>query len=193
MHRHIVLILGLWALLVPTAPTPAGKPEKDYQKKADAMAWQFSKKAASPAASAKALPKPYEADVTVNDPWRANLGIKKSGKVLYEWQGHAETVFVVTGDVLYYTDHDQTSTGCQVVAVDLTNGKRLWKVRLKGLGPITHTRYRNQVNIGLEDVDTLRIFGRESAGGYVELVDRHKGKTVANRKYKTEEMKQEAR
>jgi hypothetical protein len=177
------------AVLAPAFSKPAGKDDKDYQAKADAMPWKFSDKAASATASAARLPKPYDADVNVNDVRRATIQLKRAGKALYDWEGHSETVFIVTGDVLYYTNHHPNASGCQLIAIDLESGKQMWKKDLKGLGPISHFRYRNQVNLDLEDGDTLRVFGRESAGGYVELVNRKSGNTIGNRRYKADEMK----
>jgi|ERR1043166_4406228 hypothetical protein len=193
MHRFIRttcgVVIALTLGLALAIAKPAGKDEKDYQAKTDTMPWKFAAKAASAAYAAQKLPKPFEADISAGQ-FSGTISLKKADKAAYQWDGHGETVFIVTDDVLYYSDHHQASTGCQVIAIDLTTGKQLWKTRLKGLGPISHFRYRNQVNLDLEDRDTLRIFGRESAGGYVELVDRKTGKTVGNRKYKGDEIQE---
>lgn len=189
LGRTIAAVGILVLTLIPAAAKPDPKPEKprkDYQASADALPWAYSVKAASAAHSASAVAKPYEAEVLPGNGNSAIIRVKKFGKTLLDWEGHTETVFVIAGDAFYVTGQHQYSSGCQVVAVDLTTGKQLWKTALKGLGPIAHTRYRNHVNIALDDAETLRIFGRESAGGYVEFVDRMSGKTVGNHRYKAE-------
>ena len=70
------------------------------------------------------------------------------------------------------------STGCGVVAVDLQTGEQLWRHQLKGLGPINHSQYRNQVVLEIDE-STVRVLGKESAGRSVEYVDRDSGRTVA--------------
>jgi hypothetical protein len=58
----------------------------------------------------------------------------------------------------------------------------LWKTRLKGLGPIAHKDYRNDVNLGLEKY-AVCVRGKEAFGNYIEFVDRKTGKTVGHKVY----------
>ena len=95
--------------------------------------------------------------------------------------GHAGTSFVTDGTIVYYADYHPISTGCSLIAYDLMAKKQLWKTALKGLGPIDHTKYRNRVLVERMPGGALRVWGWESAGKYLELVDPKKGKTVAHR------------
>jgi hypothetical protein len=81
---------------------------------------------------------------------------------------------------VYYADFTPYSSGCTVIAYDMKAKKQLWKTDLKGLGPISHTKYRNAVILEVKD-DVIRVLGQESAGKYLEYVDLKSGKTVANR------------
>jgi hypothetical protein len=68
------------------------------------------------------------------------------------------------------------------VAWDLKAKKQLWKTNLKGLGGIIHFQYHNAVNLDL-DGQAVRVRGKESAGRYIEYVDRKTGKTVGHKVY----------
>ena len=57
---------------------------------------------------------------------------------------------------------------------------------LKGIGPVTHSKYSNEVWLGVLDADTLIVHGNESFGKYVEIVDRKTGKTVGHKVFKDE-------
>jgi hypothetical protein len=150
------------------------------------------------AAKAKAVPWTLSKDTTVLDHIRrvenydvalvregANGGfgdltirIQKAGKVLHEWKGHHESPFVIVGDVLYYSEHSPIASGATIVAVDLKAAKQKWKTHLKGLGPISHSKYRNQVALAVAP-DVVTVQSEESSGSYVELVDPATGKTLA--------------
>jgi hypothetical protein len=106
------------------------------------------------------------------------------GKELVAWEGHPRSVFSLNGDVLVYAEFPTRSSGCSVVAFDLKTKKQLWKTSLKGLGPISHFGYSNSVNMEIINNDAVRVFGNETAGQYLEIVDLKTGKTVGHRKYK---------
>jgi hypothetical protein len=105
------------------------------------------------------------------------------GKELFAWEGHERSVFALSRDVLVYADFHPSSTGCSVVAYDLSNRKQLWKTKLKGLGSINHFRYSNLVNLEILNDEVVRIFGWESAGQYIEFIDLKAGKTMGHRLY----------
>ncbi|HLJ97969.1 MAG TPA: sialidase family protein, partial [Gemmataceae bacterium] len=171
-----------------TAEVSVGtKKSPDHQARADAASWDFSPDAASLKKSITGFPKPYQVEPSPDDVGNATITITKEGKALYRWSGHTASVFLAAADVLYYADYSRDATGCRLIAVDLKNGKELWKTRLKGLGPIRHSRYSNQVNLRLEDMAMLRITSLESAGGYLEFVDRRTGKTVGHRVFSSKE------
>jgi hypothetical protein len=165
----------LWA-----APVPTGE---DYQKKADEAPWVWSDERATAADSAKRLTGDYRAEVKPTDAFRhADIRVLKDGVVAHTLGGHTRTVFAVRDDVLYYADFRPITSGCAVVAYDLKAKKQLWKARLKGLGPIAHSRYSNAVNLDLEK-QAVCVRGNESAGRYIEYVDLRTGKTVGHKVY----------
>jgi hypothetical protein len=112
--------------------------------------------------------------------WRdIEIKVTKAGKVIHQWKGTAETPLVVQRDVLYYVHHHPIASGAEIVAVDLKSGKQRFKKPLKGLGPISHSKYRNQVWLQVHH-DVIVVLGQESSGKYVELVDFGTGTTLAN-------------
>jgi hypothetical protein len=168
----------LWA-----APLPM---REDYQKKADEAPWQWSEARASTADCAKRLRGGYAAEVEPRDKFGGVvIRIVKDGRVVHFFEGHPRTVFAVRHDVLYYADFGRASTGCAVVACDLRAGKQLWKARLKGLGPIAHKDYRNDVNLDLEKY-AVCVRGKECLGRYIEFVDLRTGATVGHKVYSEE-------
>ena len=96
-----------------------------------------------------------------------------------EVKGHEETLFVVTSDgKLIYTTQHPISSGCGLTALELATGKELLTMNLKGLGPISHSKYRNRINIEYKYPHHLVIFGNESSGKYVEVVDLRSHTTI---------------
>jgi len=174
---HAVLMVGAWSLAVGAAPAPE---QKDYQKIADTEEWQWKPDRTTAAGSAKSYMGDFQADVAVNDSGATLVKFAKGDDVVFILEGHAGTVFAGRGNVVYYADFIPQSSGCTVIAYDLKEKKQLWKANLKGLGPIDHTKYRNQVSLDIKD-DAVRILGNESAGKYVEYLDLKSGKTVGHR------------
>jgi hypothetical protein len=172
----VLLVAGpLWA-----APLPM---HEDYQKKADEAAWQWSEERAGVADSARRVKGDYTAEFVPGDtPRYGTVRIRKDGSVAHSFGGHTRTVFAVRDDVLYYADFGPITSGCAVVAYDLKAKKQLWKAKLKGLGPIGHSRYQNAVNLDL-DTQAVCVRGNESAGRYIEYVDLKTGKTVGHKVY----------
>jgi hypothetical protein len=114
------------------------------------------------------------------EPGVVTIHIRRDGKPLYGWAGHAYSVFQIFGDRLYYADYSPDGTGGAIVAVDLAAGKRLWREPLTALGPIEHSKYFNRMNLAADD-GSVRITGNESAGRYIEVKDAATGRTIANR------------
>jgi hypothetical protein len=108
--------------------------------------------------------------------------------------GHADSPFVARGDALYFAHYHPSSSGCTVVAFDLTTGKKAWSRPLEGLGPIDHSKYRNKVAMAVEkhpdskDAFALVVTGWEAAGGYVEVIDLVTGKQLANKKFDSDDV-----
>jgi hypothetical protein len=180
----VLCIAGPWYVAATAAPAPE---TKDYQKIADKEAWEWSKEKASAEYCKKAYKGDYEVELLpsggVGGGGSVNIRFYFNEKEVHTIVGHAGTVFGERKNVVYYADFTPYSSGCTVIAYDLKGKKQLWKTDLKGLGPISHTKYRNAVILEVKD-DVVRVLGQESAGKYVEYVDLKSGKTVANRVFK---------
>jgi hypothetical protein len=118
------------------------------------------------------------------DIWSLQLRFLAKDKVVLTLDAHPWTAFAIAGHVLYYADYNAHSSGCAVVAYDLKGRKQLWKTNLKGLGPIDHTKYFNQVFLELVPGGAVRVWSQESAGDYLEYVDTETGKTVGHRLFR---------
>jgi hypothetical protein len=159
-------------------------PEPDYQKVADATAWEWKAAEATTAFCAGRQTGAFKVEVVEQAMGLGAAAIRftRDGKEVHVLEGHAGTVFITAKDgTLYYADYSPFSTGCSLVAFDLTARKQLWRAHLKGLGPILHTKYRNAVRLDLLPDGALRVFGQESAGDYVEFVDGKTGKTLGHK------------
>jgi len=159
---------------------------QDYQKIADATAWSWSAERANVGDSFLKLTNTYQVELIrkKNKYGEVTIRLLDDGKELVAWEGHIRSVFSLNGDVLVYAEFPTSSSGCSVVAFDLKTKKQLWKTSLKGLGPISHFGYSNSVNMEIINNDAVRVFGNETAGQYLEIVDLKTGKTLGHRKYK---------
>jgi hypothetical protein len=76
---------------------------------------------------------------------------------------------------LYAALYNDIGTGCRVLAQDAVSGDVLWEAPLKGLGPLHHSKYSNLVQMRFID-DRLVVFGNESGGKYLEVLDPNSGR-----------------
>jgi len=174
------LIFGLGAFAAAAAPAPE---DKDYQKIADQEEWKWVPEQASARNAAKNFKGDFRAEVVEKDTGgRKSAAVKfaSGDDVVFTIEGHTETVFAGRDNIVYYADFSQISSGCSVIAYDLKAKKQLWKTGLKGLGPIKHFQYRNQVILDIKD-DAVHVRGNEAAGKYVEYLDLKTGKTVGHK------------
>jgi len=109
--------------------------------------------------------------------------VERLGRTVLRFAAHAETPFVVLGDrLLVFSTHHAFSSGCTLIAIDLKTKKQRWKTRLKGVGPVGHSEYRNRINLRAGPGAAVTVFGWESYGRYIEVVDLKSGKTLHHRK-----------
>lgn len=64
--------------------------------------------------------------------------------------------------------YSRISSGGQLIAVNLQDGKILWRQHLKALGAVNHSQYMNEVQLYVEQ-ERVIIHGMESGGCYTEL------------------------
>lgn len=71
----------------------------------------------------------------------------------------------------YTALHAASAPGCRVQAHDAASGRLLWETRLQALqGGGHHSKYSNAVQLRLVG-GRLAVFGKESSGRYVEVLD----------------------
>jgi outer membrane protein assembly factor BamB len=93
-----------------------------------------------------------------------------------------DAALALHGGTLYVARFSDIATGCTVTAYAEANGDERWSTRLVGLGPIGHSEYLNKVELRITDDGWIAVFGWESAGRYVEVLDPRDGRTASNRK-----------
>lgn len=71
--------------------------------------------------------------------------------------------------VLYVAHHDAISSGARLSAYELLTGEALWSTPLEALGDVEHSKYRNEVQIAIDQsAGVVILYGKESSGGYIE-------------------------
>jgi hypothetical protein len=107
----------------------------------------------------------------------------RRGKTVLRQKAHNGSAFVAVDDTLFWADYLPTASGCRLQSYSLETGLRLWSTSLKGLGPVSHSKYANAVRLEVQ-FDTIWVWSHESSGDYVEVVDQATGKTLANRVFR---------
>ena len=117
---------------------------------------------------------------------------ERAGRDLVKLDGRPESVFRTEANVLYFAAFPTATTGCTVLAYDLTTGKKRWETELKAVGRVSHRGYWNRVNLHVgrwDQVDSegegnVEVVGRESYGDYIEVLDRRTGTLLAHKVYR---------
>jgi hypothetical protein len=174
-------LVGTAALLA--APLDSGDAARRarYQKVADGLAWKVPASPFEKAGEMVEVILASEAGTTTS-----RVRFTDGDKELYGWQEDGPAAFVVRERVVYRADYHRMSTGCSVIAFELKAGKKLWQVNLKGMGPISHSKYRNTVRMEKYDDTAFAVYGDESAGKYVELVEYTTGRTLGHKVFPRE-------
>ena len=172
-------------LLAALAAPVWGADPADLQAEADRAEWKWADERATVLDAVLHASCDYEISLLRKKGAWGDLTIRFADKdrVALVIEGHVGTTFVTDGTVVYYADYRLMSSGCALVAFDLKARKQLWKTALRGLGPIDHTKYYNRVRVELIPGAAVRVWGKESAGTYLEYVDLKTGKTIAHRKF----------
>ncbi len=148
---------------------------------AEKTAWAWPAETATPEACVRQFGAGYEVEISEAKDASSTpmIQIRKDGRDIVAWPAHMASVFLRAGDVLYYAEFSPHSSGCSIVAYHLRHGET-WKTPLFGLGPLGQSMYTNRVNMKL-DGNHLIVYGDESAGQYIELVDVLTGRIVGKR------------
>ena len=101
---------------------------------------------------------------------------------VFTWHGTEFSVFRVNGNDLLFADWNLGASGGEIVAVNIADGSERWRTKLKGLGSIRHSAYRNRIDLVAKD-DVVVIWGDESFGRYVEIKRLDTGETVGHKLY----------
>ena len=182
------VVLAAFALAGTTGLCAEDTSSVDYQKVADGARWGFSDAADNPLFCMRRAGTDYDVWIIRQAKDRHALTIKiiKDDRAVYQWKGHKHSVFRIQGDRLYYAEFHYSSTGGNVVAVDLSKGNELWRSPLKALGGIEHSAYLNRMTIDAND-EVVSIYGNESMGQYLEFKDVRTGKTVGHKQFPKEQ------
>jgi hypothetical protein len=177
-------------LLTAVSGTAAAEPKTDWQKHADTLEWTWDARQANLLFCVRRGFDDYQVEIIC--PKRSETSLEKSltvrltdgDKEVYSFKAREDTVFARRDDVLYFAEFLPVRTGCSVIAYDFMAKKQLWKTDLKGIGPIKHFKYRNEVTIDTTNEDVIVVQGNEAGGRYVEYIDAKTGKTVGHKVFK---------
>jgi hypothetical protein len=87
---------------------------------------------------------------------------------------------VFDGQTLFAALYLDGASGCRVLALDARTGALRWDVRPKGVGAMLHSKYSNDVQLEMRD-GRLVLYGKESAGRYIEVLSPTDGRTLSHR------------
>ena len=132
----------------------------------------------------------YKLVVSKKDPRRHDQGIFVSrvnateDTQWYKMFGPAsmgQARMVECGGALLVARYHRNASGLHLDALDAMTGQPRWATGAFGVGPVSHSRYANQVALGCDQANGhFIIYGKESAAHYIERRDIKTGKLVAN-------------
>src|SRR5262245_22247361 len=157
----VAITFGCQSGAAPIKPGEAGK-AAEYQKRADATQWHAPEKGDDFRRCLAHELTDYTVDVErkASRHWDVTIRVLDRGKELYSWGGHLDSVFFARNGVLYHADYHYATSGCSIVALDLKAQKQLWKTHLKGLGPISHSKYHNLIRLERIDDGAFAVYGQ---------------------------------
>jgi len=190
--RLLLVFLAL-SLSLPLSAAPVPKVEPgDWKAVLKDREFHFDREhmgADNSAAAARKAGLAAEFTLNPSDPSHGEFTFARKDGPKVTVPGHRFTPAVVRGDALYVADYSTISSGCTIVAYNLTTGKKAWAKPLEGLGPVSHSKYRNYVAMSVEEHPSAKgdfalvISGWEAAGSYIEVIDLGTGKQLANKKF----------
>ena len=166
-----------------------------YQRLADKAEWRWSDAESDVRFSASHAGHDYTVELTQDTRFPDGglfIRLIARGKPVYSWRGHKRSVFVVRGSELVYADYNPSAAGCRLVAVDLRTARVLWKSNLEGVDRLSVFGSENYVAMSRYDCKTVAVWGWETDGRYLELVDLKTGKTVGHKVFPPEKLRSQA-
>lgn len=110
--------------------------------------------------------------------------VRSPHQVLWSFTLPAEPLpaaaLLIDKDCLFIAHYSVIASGVTIHALDLNSGRERWQTRAQGLGPIAHSKYANHVALAMVR-GYLTVFGRESAGRYIELLEPKSGQVLSTR------------
>jgi hypothetical protein len=113
-------------------------------------------------------------------------GVVSAGEARLRWSFVVEDApfvgdgaLVAAGDTVVVALYSRIASGCRLVGLDIKTGAKRWEVVLEGLGPVSHSKYRNDVQVSVINGQVV-VYGWESSGRYIEIVDPKSGRTLHN-------------
>ena len=109
--------------------------------------------------------------------------IDRHGQVRWTYTTDGREAFLLAhGGVLYAAIYSPSATGAHVLALDGATGRVLWNAPILGLGSMMHSRYQNRVQMQ-RSAEQLAVYGDESGGRYLELLDPATGTRVFHARF----------
>jgi hypothetical protein len=97
----------------------------------------------------------------------------------------AGAAMAASNDAIFVVNYCAIATGAIVTAYEATSGRILWTTVLYAAGPISHSKYFNDVAVRVEASPAapaqIVVSGWESGGKYVEVLDASTGQDLGSR------------
>ncbi len=152
----------------------------DWSERARNSQWSWPDQEPSLFLSTMDTNEPYQVLLEHIHSERFLVHIRRDDKLRFKFEAHSRTPFTRCRHRFLYADFGPDSSGCTIIAYDLEARKQIWKTRLKGIGPVRHTRYSNRVSLGITH-GVIQIHGLESNGKYIEYLDLVTGELIGHR------------
>jgi hypothetical protein len=162
----------------------------DWNQKAQETPWFWPDRDPSLFDSTRVSFEPYNVRLDhINDHFQNdefNVSVLRNDEVLVVFRAHSQTVFELVKNVFIYAKFNPIDDGCDVIAFDLVSRKQIWTTHTDVEEMISHSRYSNRVNLYLPpgQDNVIVVYGKESAGDYVEYLDVQTGKVLGKKIFK---------
>jgi penicillin V acylase-like amidase (Ntn superfamily) len=102
---------------------------------------------------------------------------------LRERVGNAGAAMMIHGAQIYIARYNRIATGCALYAFATGDGRQLWRVALRGVGSVGHSKYQNRVQLDVVAGNPV-VFGYESGTAYVEQRAAQSGALLGHRSFR---------